>query len=397
MTYDLNTPGVARLWTHAPDWTAGYRVRRAFLTDIFAARSSREQRRAIRDVPRLSVEYDALVSGDEQRAADQFLRGGMNRPAAMPDFSRFAQTTGGSSLGASALTIASPPAWVAVGQVLILCGAGGVFEAVVVESVAGGTVTLVDPLAHAWPSGSVVRPGLFGLLGQARGTWHKPSATGFALGFNVYPGGEPPEDGGSPSDTFNGLEVLSQEPDWSGPPSMDYVWPVEQIDYGHGRTAQFRPVPQLLGVLEAQFTGLSVASATAIEQVFLRAKGMRGSFYRSTCRPDMVLHADVTGATISVEGSAIADDFGATDFAAVSQAVEIVQRDGTRLRRLVTDIAPSGGNTAITLNASVTLTTATTARISWLPRVRFASDELVTEWITPQLATIRTAFQQVLV
>jgi hypothetical protein len=397
MTYDLATPGVARLWTHEPDWSAGYRVRRAFLTDIFAARSSREQRRAIRDAPRLSVEYSAVVSGDAQRAADQFLRGGMNRPAAMPDFSRYVASTGASLLGASALTIASPPAWATVGQVLVLCGAGGVFEAVVVESIAGATINLVDPLAHAWPAGSIVRPGLFGLLGAAQGSLYTPAASRLALSFNVYPGGEPPEDEGAATDTFNGLEVLGQEPDWSGPPSMDYVWPVEQIDYGHGRTAQFRPVPQLLGVLEAQFTGLSVASATALEQVFLRAKGMRGSFYRSTCRPDMVLHADVTGATIAVEGSAIADDFGATDFAAVSQAVEIVQRDGTRLRRLVTDIAPSGGNTAVTLNSSVTLTTATTARISWLPRVRFASDELVTEWITPQLATIRTAFQQVLV
>ena len=397
MTYDLNTPGVPQLWAHEPDWSSSYRVRRAFLTDIFAARSSREQRRAIRYAPRLSVEYSAVVSGDAQRAADQFLRGGMNRPAAMPDFSRYATSTGSSLLGASALTIASPPAWVAAGQVLVLCATGGVFEAVVVESIAGATINLVDPLVRAWPAGSIVRPGLFGLLGAAQGSLYTPAASRLALAFNAYPGGEPPEDEGTATDTFNGLEVLSQEPDWSGPPSMDYVWPVEQVDFGHGRTAQFRPVGQLQGILEAQFVGLSAASAAALEQVFLRAKGMRGSFYRSTCRPDMVLHADVTGATITVEGSAIATDFGATDFAAVSQAVEIVQRDGTRLRRLVTDIAPSGGNTAVTLNSSVALTTATTARISWLPRVRFASDELVTEWITPQLATIRAAFQQVLV
>jgi hypothetical protein len=177
---------------------------------------------------------------------------------------------------------------------------------------------------------------------------------------------------------------------------MDHIWPVEQVDKGYGRTAQFRPVTRMQGVIEQQFTGLSSAQAQAFEQVFLRAKGMRGSFYRSTCKPDMVLNANATASTtIVVQGRDIADDFASSNFASISQAIEIIKRDGTRLRRLVTDINASGGNTALVLNASVTITTANVARISWLPRTRFAADDLTTEWVSPRFANIRAVFQTV--
>jgi hypothetical protein len=395
MTYDLNTPAQAHLWAYEPDWRSGFRVRRSFLTDIATSRSKKEQRRALRDAPRLSLSYSTATAGDVQLAAWHHLRARQNRPTAVPDFARHALTTGSSSGGSSELTLASPPAWIAEDRHLVLCGAAG-SELVVVDSVAGPTITLTAPLANAWPSGSVVRPGLFGLLSQnTRASQVKPSASLLDVTLNVYPGGEPPEDEGTAPVTFNGLELLTAEPDWSSPPAFDHIWPVEQVDFGIGRTAQFRPITQHQGLMEAQFTGLSPEGAQAFEQVFLRAKGMRGSFYRSTCQPDMALYAGVTGSTFVVTGSDIAADFGAVDFGEVSQAIEIVQTDGTRLRRLVTDIAASSGNSAITVNSSVTLTLATTARISWLPRVRFASDDLTTEWVSPRLARIAATFQTV--
>jgi hypothetical protein len=397
MTDDLNTPALARLWPHEPNWSAPYRVTRSFLTDINTSRSKKERRRALRDIPRLSIAFGALVSNATQRAADQFMRGGQNAPAVVPDFSRYAALTGSSSAGASTLTMASPPAWVAVGQILVLCAPNGTREAVVADAVAGSTITTLDPIENAWASGRIVRPGIFGLMKDSiRTSWHKPNASGFDIELAAYPGGEPPEDEGTASDTFNGLEVVTIDPDWSGSPKMDHIWPVEQVDKGYGRTAQFRPVTRMQGVIEQQFTGLSSAQAQAFEQVFLRAKGMRGSFYRSTCKPDMVLNANATASTtIVVQGRDIADDFASSNFASISQAIEIIKRDGTRLRRLVTDINASGGNTALVLNASVTITTANVARISWLPRTRFAADDLTTEWVSPRFANIRAVFQTV--
>jgi hypothetical protein len=392
VTYDLNTPAVARLWPYGPDWSGGYQLTRSFLTDIATSRNNKEQRRALRDVPRISAAWRASIWDDDRRAADHWLRAAQNRPAVAANYARYIATTGSSSAGGSTLTIASPPAWIAEGQILVLCG--DVHEAVVVDSVAGSTVTLTDTLANNWPSGSIVRPGLFGLLGgRTQATQRRRGALDLSLNLAVYPGGEPPEDEGAAATTFGGYEVFPDiSPAWSGSPTLDYLMPVEQIDFGVGRTAQFRPIDTPQGLTEAEYGALTPAQALEIEQMFLRAKGRRGTFYRPTCEKDMVLNADASGTTFLATGNDLSDDFGSFDYSAEPAAIEIVQTNGTRLHRLVTDIAASGGNSQITVNASVTITVATTARISWMPLVRFASDDLTTDWRTPIAASIRTSF-----
>lgn len=397
MTYDLNTPSIARLWPYLPDWRSAYELRRSFLTDIITSRSNREQRRALRDVPRLSARHTSYIGGTELQAAKLYLRAWQNKPAAVPDFARWVATTGDSGLGTDTLTIATPPAWIAVDRLIVLCGSGGTIELHTVESVVGSTVTIVGALAQAWPSGTIVRPALFGLLdGQMRGSRITRGDQRLETNIAVYPGGEPPEDEGVAGTLFNSREIFEHEPNFSSQPSIDYIWPVEQVDYDIGRTAQFRPVDRAEHLIEAEFAGLSADNAQAIEQFFLRMKGRRGSFYRSSCEKDMTLAANVSASTqMNVVGTALATLFGSIDYAANYVAIEIVQTDGTRLRRRVTAIAINGSNSRVTLSSAITTTLATTARISWMPLVRFANDDLITRWITPSKATIRASFQTV--
>lgn len=397
MSYDLDTLSAVRLWPYQPDFGSPYEIRRAFLTDITTSRNRTERRRALRDVPRLLVNYRASLSGDDLQAAKHFLRAWQNKPTAVPDYSRWIATTGSSAGGASTITIASPPAWAAAGQLALLCGPDGDSELVEIASVADPVVTLADPLASAWPSGSVVRPVILGLLnGRMQGNRLTRGAQQIGVQISAYPGGEPPEDEGTASVTFNGYEVFSAEPDFAQQPSIDYLWPVEQVDYGYGRTAQFRPIERAERLIEATFTGLSPAEAEAIEQIFLRSKGMRGAFYRPTCEKDMTLAANTSSlARFDAVGTDLAADFGSTDFAANPTAIEIVQTNGTRIHKLITGITSVGGNSRIAFSGAISLSTSTTARISWMPLVRFASDELATSWRTFLSATIRASFQTV--
>lgn len=398
MTYDLNTPSIARLWRYQPDWSAGYEVTRSFRTDIFTSRNDTEQRRALRDVPRLAARYRTVVQDDDRQAANHFLRAWQNKPTAVPDFARYSALTGSSLAGASTLTHASPPAWIAAGQLLVLCGAE--LELIEVVSVVGATVTLADPLANAWPSGSIIRPAIFGLLtGQLASTRFHRGAAQLSVQIDAYPGGEPPEAQGTADTTFNGYEVFTAEPNWAGSPPLNYIWPVEPVDYGIGRTAQFRPIEVAQRLVEAEFTGLAPSAAQAIEQAFLRAKGRRGAFYRPTTEKDFTLAATAASAssTFLHSGTDLADDFGSIDYAEEPAAIEVCKTDGTRLHRLITDIAVSGGNSLVTVSSAwpSNLTTSNVARISWMPLVRFASDDLTTAWRSPMSATIRTAFQSV--
>jgi hypothetical protein len=242
VSYDVLAPAAARLWPHAPDWSRGFDVKRSFATDIFPARDGTEQRRATRHEPRLSARYRTLVTGADLRAAELHLRAWQNKPVVVPDFARWARLTGSSSAGASTLTISPMPAWIAADQPLVLCKAG-IEEQVLVIGVVGSTVTLDDPLVNAWAIGDVVRPSLFGLfnaqivLGPAQRRrcgvrhWHR-----------LLSGRRASARGGTAWASLNSIEVFTPLPDYAGSPSVGHIWPIDQVDYGRGRTAQFRPV-----------------------------------------------------------------------------------------------------------------------------------------------------------
>lgn len=397
MTYDIGTLSAARLWRYQPDFAAGVNLTRSFRTDIITSRNDKEQRRALRDIPRLTQSYRTNPAGDDLQSAKHYLRAWQNQPSAVPDFSRWSRTTADSNSGTAALTLASPPPWIAGERLAVLCAADGTMELVEITSVAGPTINLAANLANTWLSGSVIRPVIHGLLdGQMRGSRITRGRHSIEVRVRAYPGGEPPEDEGTASDTFNGYEVFTAEPDFVSQPPIEYLFPVEQVDFGFGRTAQFRPIEFAQQLVECEFSGLSVTAAQGIEQVFLRAKGRRGAFYRPTCEKDMTLAADTSAvAHFDAVGSNLFDDFGNVDYVANPTAIEIVESNGTRTRKLITGITLNGSNSRVAFSGAISLATATTARISWMPLVRFASDEMSTLWQSPLSATIRASFQSV--
>lgn len=399
MTYDVQSPEVARLWPYLPDWRAGFDVRRSFLTDVRVSRSNTEQRRARRQEPRFSVEYRTVVMEDELRDASHWLRAWQNKPAVVPDFARWARTTAAASALAGAIVIDPLPVWAAAGQNLVLCGSGEM-EKVLVESVAGTTVNLADPLENAWGTGSVVRPTFFGLLESKIGsTRPRRGAAQIAVSLDCYPGGEPPRAEGTAWATMGSREVFTPVPDYAGPPSISSVWPMDRVDFDQGRTAEFRPMAENQLLTECDFSGLDTAEAAEFEQFFDRHKGRRNAFYMPTWEKDFVLNATALAASSAfvATGSDLNDDFGATDYADVEEGVAVFLTDGTAIYRRITNISASGGNSLVTVDSpwGADLTVATVARICRLLLVRFASDEMVTSWRTPLAADVRQSFQQV--
>jgi hypothetical protein len=399
MSYDVLTPSAARLWPYAPDWSRSFDVTRSYKTDIFTSRDGTEQRRAIRDAPRLSAQYKTVVSDADRRAADLHLRAWEDKPVVVPDFARWARLTGSSTAGSTTLTISPMPVWVEADQPLVLCKAG-VQELVTVIGVVGSTITLDDPLVNAWAIDDVLRPSFFGLFAsQMSSSRINGGSASFDVSIDCYPGGEPPRDAGTAWATLNSIEIFTPQPDYASPPSVGHLWPVDQVDYGRGRTAQFRPILRMARTEDKQFSGLTVASATALEQFFDRMKGRRGAFYLPTGEADFDLASSAgSGATsFTASGSALATDFGSADYSTVNEGVAVCLTDGTIIYRRITDIAASGGNSVVTVNAAwgAALSNANVARISRMPLSRFASDDMTTSWRTPLSASARLSFQQV--
>jgi hypothetical protein len=399
MSYDVDTPSAARLWPYAPDWSRTFDVRRAYSTDIFTSRDGTEQRRAIRDAPRISAAYRTVVTGADKRAADHHLRAWQNKPVVVPDFARWARLTDASSGGTSALDVSPMPGWVAADQPLVLCKTG-VREEVLVDSVAGSTITLAAPLVHAWAIGDVLRPSFFGLFGgQISSQRPNGDAAAIDVTLDCYPGGEPPRDTGAAWASLNSIEIFTPQPDYSGGLSVGHLWPVDQVDFSRGRTAQFRPVDFMARTSEADYNGMGVTLATQVEQFFDRMKGRRGAFYVPTWEKDFVLvgTASSGSSAFTASGSALATDFGGIGYSIVNEGVAVCLTDGTVLYRRITDISASGGNSLVTVNAAwgTALSSANVARISRMPLSRFASDEMTTSWRTTLSAAAHLSFQQV--
>lgn len=396
MTYDISSKATAQLFAFPPDWGAGYEVRRSFQTDIITSRNGTEQRIALRQVPRLDVRYETLQSAAGLRQLNDWLRTRQNAPCALLDWSRYDETTAAASASDAFITCLYPEAWIADGELVVICD-GENEELLPITTVSDPTVNLGTALANSYASGAIIRPAIYGLLqARLRATRVTRGAHRVQVLLDAYPGAEPPEDAGIAVDTFNGYEVFSGDEDFGSRPTAVHIYPVEQIDFGVGRTAQFRPIEQQEQLIECTYNGLSIAQAEAIEQVFLRAKGRRGAFYRSTCQADFDIQGDLSATTtIDVAGTTLADNFTGLDAPYDDTAIEIVLRNGTKLRRLISNITAVGGNSRITVTSAVTAAEADRARASWLQLVRFASDDLTTRWVAPGKAEIACGFQTV--
>jgi hypothetical protein len=394
MSYDVDLLSEARLWPYVPDWGGGFAVKRAFETDIITSRNGTEQRRALRFAPRLSASYRTVVSGDDRRAAEHLLRAWQNKPVAVPDFTRWARLTGAS--GSSSLTVSPLPSWAVAGQGIVVCKAG-VQELATIDAAAGATITLAGTLANSFASGDVIRPVFFGLLDATTGS-SRPNSDAAAINVSVnsYPGGEPLEVAGSPWATLGSYEVFVLAADYGSQPTLDHVWPVEQVDFNRGRTAQFRPIDWAAVHVEATFSGLTVTKASEVEQFFGRRKGRRGAFYLPGGARDF-LPTSYGSASFTVAGTALADDLGSVDYIDVNEGVAVCLLDGTTIYRRISSIAVASGNSIVTVDSAwgVSLSSANVSRISRMPLVRFASDEMTTSWRTPLVASTRLTFQQV--
>lgn len=400
MSQDVLSPSAARLWDYEPDWRSALAVRRKWKTDIFTSRDNTEQRRAILQVPRISLDYRTVQRGSSLTDAKLWLRAWQNKPTIIPHYARHALTTAGSMAGVSTLDVSPMPAWLAEGQHLVLCGPNGLREVGLISTIVGTTITLVDPLANAWPLGSVLRPTFFGLFANRLQTNRMTPAAGeISVALDVLPGGENPGAAGTPWATLGSREVFTLDPDYRSPVSVGALFPVDQVDVGRGRTSQYRPVSRAEQLVEADFTALGSVTALEVEQFFDRMLGKRNAFYLPTGEPDFTLAASAgSGSTTFLSaGTDLADDFGAVDYTTEEMAVAIFLTDGTRIYRRITDIAVSGLNSLVTLNAALgtAISTANVARISWMPVTRFASDEMEMSWQTPLSAGARLTFQTV--
>src|ERR1700709_1762630 len=94
--------------------------------------------------------------------------------------------------------------------------------------------------------------------------------------------------------------------------------------------------------------------------------------------------APLNGTAFLVTGTDLACNFGNDT---VYKAICVFYSDGSTQFAMTNGLSTLNGNTLVSLTSPVTRAIDGTAiRISWMPVHRFASDSLISEWVTDQVA-----------
>ena len=388
---------VAVIFPFAPQIRRGpYTVTHEYRTDVITTRSGREQRRALRQTPRKRVQYMMAETGDCLRAFDRAMLTAQAELLAIPDRVRYATIAAGIAGSGTTATVDAVPLWLVDPSTVVLMAPGRQALRTVTD-ITGLVVTFAESEATAWPADTRLHPALQGYLAaqleaplvMTRGVIETE------VSFEVDPGSEPAEDAGTAAVTLGGHEVFLTRPDKFQPINLTRQQDgAEVADYGMGRVSRYFPIAFATRVMRGHYTACSPAKAELLRQLFQRMQGRRGEFLMPTFQADMVPVSGLTaaGTTLTVEGTEVD---AAYDGSTVFKAVAIRLTSGTWITRLVSGLAPSGGNTVVTVTAAwgVTVEPSGIDYVSWLPLWRFGSDELAFVWQREDVAQITPALQ----
>lgn len=405
--------------TLTPDWNNGIKESYDFLTEIFTSRSGKEQRRALRQRPRMSISFTALLTLEHLK---RFQRDKLTAAGDLVRCGRWSYNQYEGVQTAASVIVIENGANISAGEYCIYRGLE--IEYFTVASATDGDawssgysvgfgpifriLTLSAPLVGDWTAGGTIVPVVEGRIGtQSPFTAITDSVATADVLFDLEPIAAPYS-----AETFpaiDGVEVLPLRPDWTIAPQHTIEYPYETVDYGIGVIETFAPVDYVNRIFTHTFTFQGREYADKLVGLFGRCKGRRGEFYYPTWMHDLTARtAIVSGSTsIYVDGTDIFDD-------TVHRAVMVILKDGTQYVAQISTIAnPSDSDfgpgefsdefgstfdTGDIISSTrrlvlvdpfpATVMLSQIDRISWMPLCRFASDQLVVSRITDTVSQI---------
>lgn len=383
----------AKLWPYGPNWSNGYNVTLEYKTDMTVSRSGMERRRALRMTARKTIEFTALVRGEQQRAFNRLMLTWQNRTFYFPEITRRVNTITEMAAGTSSVTVDGTANWLIAGQSVMLID-GQTSDLRRVETVIGEVVTFASKSVRVWPTGTRLHPALEGNIAAETAVSGLTNAVStVAILFEVRAASELPLADTAPEVLFNGREVFLRKPNWAQPVETTHSFPSELLDYGRGTTTRYRPIDFQTRFRRATFLGRNSVEVQKIEDFFRRMKGQRGEFYMPTGENDLPLKLAVAADTntIRTQGIDVVIDWLGDR---VNKAIRIQFEDGRQLFAKVLavgEVNDSDGRDSLIYVESrwpFAFNPSEVTMISWMPLWRHATDLLSIEWVTDSVAQI---------
>ena len=386
-----------------PNWSNGVRETYEFKTDIFTSHDGTEQRRSNRIQPRRSVTAALLLDDERLRVFNDCIARSRDGKAQIPDYTALPAALGSVSM----------PDWFIDGAEVAVVRDRWSRKAEV-----DGSSLIVTPLDSVSFGGSAFSGGysngfeVYGagdtgayaedgdlilplidvsLRASNSLTMHTGSVASVTVEFSTEAGSVQREPDATPIDAaaFLGRYVLTQRPNWSQKPTLQFSNGYEVVDYDRGVTKTFSPDKFVSRTMTSRYLATTRENVNELLDIFLRCKGRAGEILLPSWSNDFPRILAVDDDSMVVRGIEFFETYSDNP---AHQAVLIYGRNGSRYPLEISTWATAGGNTVIYFTAPVPLAASGIVAVSWLFVARFAQDSLTIEWMTYDVANVSMSF-----
>lgn len=388
---------VGDIVANQPNWSSDVMEEFSFLTSVIEARDGTEMRDALRQTPRIELQY----TSDQVEQAQQRMFYDLNRFEnsglwIVPVRWRNVRLESEAQVGDISIEINKDvPWWLNEGTTLVLEN-DDTQEAAVVASIAGRIITLTETLQTGFGAGNFV------LLAHSARFQKDNTLTSrtdrhrqVVSRFMVDPGTAPewPTEIVDPV-VHEGYPTFPQKPDWSSNLRTKLNDQRETVDHDRGviDVTRFRKGSMIDYTMD--FTATTQAVADELIGWFTHHMGRRGHFWMPTQMNDLTIttNALTDTKTLVVAGSdfhrAFNDDETLT-------TVMVKFADGCVQFNRIVSTEFTAGNSVITFHDKWERDVTTDLTISFAFLVRFRDDTLKVRWRSAQAAQMNLAFRPV--
>lgn len=345
------------------------------LTDVMAAPTGPEQRRRLRDSPRIVQSFDTQESRQVRRMmeTDLALNGaGLWDVPLVQDANAL---TAAASLLSTSIAVDTRWCRYAVGGRVLLMGADPrAFEVATIAAIADAALTLEAEPSVNWPAGTWAMPLREGMLESAPSLGRFTGDHGQAqVAFRLTEAIDLTHNAGA--SVYRTFPVFEIRPDWSRDPDHSYDRAIAYVDNETGPITAYDQPGRPLGQLTLQVSPQGRQATHELRQLLYALGGRWAPFWAPSQAADLLVTGALAAAstTLDIEYARLS----AWALPAWRRDIRIELDDGTVLYRRITATADIGANQErLTLDSAlgVTRTADQVLLVSFLTLCRQDSD-----------------------
>jgi len=384
-----------------PNFRQSFRETLEWRTNVLRSYSGKEQRRSVRQKARRNFDYEFWIGKDAQQLFQNSMLGWQNRVFALPVWNDKRLLPTDLTQGALAIPINTAGYSFEAGGALIILKSEQEYEVLDIDTV-GAEITLVATVQQDWPAGTPVYPMIAAHLPTAVSTRQlTDTILEGSVQFTPDPSvTDPYIPTSTPGTVYDGLEVITIQPNWGQSVDKDFAYEFDTVDMGIGKIT-WLTTESFARIIRRYSWLLKTRDEITEFRAFL---GRRQGKFKTCWIPSWSYDFEVTGDVSSTDTNLITKDNGFFDFIGANPVFDRVMirlkvnatTSGEIFYRRITGMSRDPITRLVTLSFDgafgIAFAATDVLTIHYLFKCRLDTDRILLEWRSNNVAVVNTNF-----